>query len=98
MNGTLMHTNTNRGTQFIKFAKDVLTHVDTYTIPQYGDAPDDMVESWSAEHVRNQMDKYIKRMANNGRGHEDNLLSCLKISHYACILMDKLKTEAMKKC
>lgn len=83
----------NRGKQFLDFADDVLHHVEEYTVPQYGDSPNDMVETWSAEHVANQMDKYLKRMKNNGRGHEDNLLSCLKIAHYACILRDKLQKD-----
>lgn len=90
---TLLNTTTNRGKQFAEFAADVVIHVDEYTIPQYGDSPDDMVETWTAEHVRNQMQKYLKRMDGNGRGSDDNLLSCLKIAHYAAILRDKLIEE-----
>lgn len=82
---------TNRGRQFAYFAKQVTKHVDLYTVPQYGDSPDDMVESWTPTHVINQMQKYLKRMENNGRGDEDNILSCKKLAHYACILEDKLK-------
>lgn len=86
-------TCTKRGKQFLRFTVDVVHHVDIYTVPQYGDAPDDMVETWAPDHVINQMEKYLKRMGNNGRGAEDNILSCLKIAHYACILHDKLVKE-----
>lgn len=81
---------TNRGKQFLEFASEVVDHIDKYTVPQYGDAPDDMVETWSSKHIQNQIDKYTKRMSNNQRGMEDNILSCKKIAHYACILQDKL--------
>ena len=81
----------NRGKQFVAFAAETLKHVEEYTVPQYGDAPDDMVEQWGADHVINQIEKYLKRMKNNGRGNDDNLLSCLKIAHYACILREKLE-------
>jgi len=87
----ILKTNTNRGMQFIAFSEDVLDHVDNYTVLQYGDAPNDMVETWTSTHVINQMQKYLKRMENNGRGEEDNLLSCKKLAHYACILNQKLR-------
>ena len=89
----VLDSESNRGRQFSKFAQETLAHIDHYTIPQYGDAPDDMVSNWTAEHVINQMEKYLKRMKNNGRGHEDNLLSCHKIAHYAAILKDKLMED-----
>ena len=89
-------TLSNRGWQFVRFADEVLNHIEDYTVPQYGDAPDDMVNSWTSEHVINQMEKYLKRMKNNGRGAGDNLLSCDKLAHYACILKDKLLMEGAK--
>lgn len=82
---------TKRGGQFRAFAYDVAKHVDEYTVPQYGDMPGDMVEEWTPTHVVHQMEKYLKRMRCNGRGNEDNILSCKKIAHYACILDGKLK-------
>lgn len=86
-----LRTNTMRGGQFCEFALNTVRHIDNYTVPQYGDAPNDMVETWTSTHVINQMQKYLKRMENNGRGDEDNILSCKKLAHYACILEGKLK-------
>jgi hypothetical protein len=86
-------TETNRGLQFIDFAKKVVGHIDNYTIPQYGDAPDDMIDEWSVEECRKQILRYTQRMTNNQRGHDDNLLTCLKIAHYACFLHEKLQKE-----
>lgn len=91
-----MVTNSKRGEEFIDFSKEVVHHIDNYTVPQYGDAPNDMVEEWNPEHITNQIQKYAKRMQNNGRGDSDNILSCLKIAHYACILHGKLKSEHEK--
>lgn len=80
----------NRGLEFKRFSLFVVDHVEKYTVPQYGDSPDDMVSTWTAEHVQQQMEKYLKRMGNNGRGVGDDILSCLKIAHYAGILHAKL--------
>ena len=87
-----LETNTKRGAQFLAFAKEVKDHVDNYSVDQYGDMPDDMVETWTSTHVIQQMEKYLTRMKrDNGRGDDDNILSCKKIAHYACILESKLR-------
>jgi hypothetical protein len=71
------------------FANRVTHHIDGYTVPQYGDAPNDQVSEWTAEHCVNQLSKYASRFGSNARGGQD-LLDLLKIAHYAQLAYDKL--------
>lgn len=75
------------------FAKQVAEHIQHYTIPQYGDAPDDQVASWTAEHCANQISKYATRFGSNARAGQDRL-DMLKIAHYACLAVAKMDAEA----
>lgn len=75
----------HRTNEFQLFASTVKKHILEYTIPQYGEHPDDNVSSWSQADCIKQIEKYCKRFSGNARGHEDNILSLLKIAHYACI-------------
>ena len=84
----------NRGDEFKVFAQLVVDHIDNYTTKQYGDAPNDNVEKWNSEKCMDAIERYVKRFGiRNGRGEEDNLLSCLKIAHYACLAYNKRKRE-----
>lgn len=85
---------TNRGREWVTFAKRVLDHIEGYTVKQYGDAPNDNVETWSAQDCQKQIGKYPQRFgAKNMRGKEDNLLSCMKEAHYACLSFNKYMKE-----
>lgn len=44
-----------------EFATKVADHIENYTVPQYGDAPNDNVESWSAQDCIAQVQKYAAR-------------------------------------
>ena len=84
----------NRGEEFKAFVSLVLDHIENYTVKQYGDAPNDNVEKWNSEKCMDAIERYVKRFGpRNGRGEEDNLLSCLKIAHYACLAYNKRKRE-----
>lgn len=85
-----VHTaQSQRAKDWVVFANRVTHHIDGYTVPQYGDAPNDQVAEWTAEHCVNQLSKYASRFGSNARGGQD-LLDLLKIAHYAQLAYDKL--------
>lgn len=85
-------TLSKRGTDWLAFADEVAHHIENYTVPQYGDAPNDQVESWTAKHCINQLHKYASRHGSNKRKDQDHL-DLLKIAHYAQLAAFKLRAE-----
>lgn len=82
---------TNRGSQWKYFSGKVFQHIEEYTVPQYGDAPDDMASSFSVRDLNLQLQKYILRQINGAkRGDAENMRDYLKIAHYACMAYAKL--------
>lgn len=78
-----------RANQWKWFSKRVLEHVENYTVPQYGDYPDDLCTGMSIENLRMQLKKYTARLGNNARGREEGIRDLVKIAHYACMLYSK---------
>lgn len=73
--------------QWEGFSKEVGQHIENYTVPQYGDAPDDLASTFTKEQVDIQLMKYISRQRNGGgqRGISEDLRDYYKIAHYACM-------------
>lgn len=71
-----------------EFAAKVADHIENYTVPQYGDAPNDNVEAWSAQDCIAQVQKYAARFGTNQRVGQEQL-DLMKIAHYAQLAMDK---------
>ena len=84
----------NRALEYNDFSFKVVDHIENYTVLQYGDAPDDNVENWSARVVEQQIEKYVKRFGSNARGFEESQRDLLKIAHYCAILHNKRLKEA----
>jgi hypothetical protein len=76
------------------FSYLVYNHIKRYTIPQYGDKPEDQLMHWTPGDCVRQIGKYVSRFSNNARGDEELLIDMLKIAHYACVTFMKLQTEA----
>lgn len=70
-----------------EFSCMVREHIEQYTIPQYGNAPDDQVGAWTAMDCLNAIKRYLGRYGRNARGDEDQIRDFLKIAHYACIAL-----------
>ncbi len=85
-----------RGKQWEKFSNLVLAHIEDYTVPQYGDLPDDQVENWTAEQCIESIQRYVNRFHRNARGPSERLRDLKKIAHYACLSYDKLLIERTK--
>ena len=67
----------------------VADHVDTYTVPQYGDYPNDQLSIFSVEDINTQLTRYCNRFGKNARGEEEELRDLLKIMHYAGVAFMK---------
>ena len=78
-----------RGIQWLLFIDRVLAHIESYTVPQYGDYPNDQVESWTAKDCVRQIGKYVARFNSNSRGENERLKDLVKIAHYAQLAYDK---------
>ena len=76
--------------EWLEFACLVQEHVEGYTIPQYGDFPNDQVTAWSAQQCVDQVHKYCERFGRGRRGPEEELRDLLKMAHYACVAHAKL--------
>jgi len=67
-----------------KFAKEVGSHIEGYTVPQYGDYPDDQMTNATVADMAHDIRRYSNRAETNMRGREEELRDCLKMAHYAC--------------
>jgi hypothetical protein len=82
--------NSNRNLEFYRFSLIVREHIESYTIPQYGDSPSDEVESWTPEMCVAAMQKYTKRFESARRGRVETLRDMAKIAHFAAIAFFKM--------
>lgn len=77
-----------RGEEWVAFSAKVLAHIEDYTVPQYGDAPNDSITTWSDAACVEQIGKYAARYGKNARDGQEQL-DLLKIAHYACLAFHK---------
>ena len=82
----------NRLREWKEFAVRVERHVQDYTVPQYGDAPGDQIEEWTAKETVNAIRKRADRHGKNSRANQD-LLDLLKMAHEAGLAYFKLTGE-----
>ena len=80
---------TKRGADWVKFAGEVLSHIDLYVVPQYGDKGIDPASDYSLDDYIKQIQKYATRFGKNARPGQDRL-DLLKIAHYAQMAATKL--------
>lgn len=81
----------NRRSEWNAFSYLVGCHIDDYTVPQYGDMPDDQLTEYTFDDCIKQMAKYCNRAKTNARGPEEMKRDMLKIAHYACVARSKLQ-------
>jgi hypothetical protein len=79
----------NRSKEWAEFAVRVLQHIEEYTVPQYGDAPDDQASKFSEHDIAVNLQRYVNRLESNRRGFEDAQRDLLKIAHYCAMLYFK---------
>jgi hypothetical protein len=82
-----------RGQEWASFSQEVLSHVETYTVPQYGDMPNDQASGWTPEQCIESIRRYCNRYGRNSRDGQQEL-DLLKVAHYACICLSKHRQKA----
>lgn len=87
-----------RAIEWLEFSAHVLNHIETYTVPQYGDKGEDQCTEFSESDFITQMKRYLNRYGKNAREGQQQL-DLLKIAHYACMLSAKLseREEELRK-
>ena len=80
--------------QWHEFSFRMVEHIENYTVPQYGDFPDDPLTTMSDEVIVANMGRYLARVGKNARGADDACRDMLKVAHYACELERRLREEA----
>lgn len=86
----------NRGKEWSAFSSHVAEHVDGYTVPQYGDAPDDAVSQFSEHDIAMNLQRYVNRIETSQRGPEEAQRDLLKIAHFCAILYYKREQKTKK--
>lgn len=71
---------------WLDFCKAVENHIECYTVPQYGNYPEDPVTAMSKEIIESNINRYRNRVRTNQRGIVDSIRDCYKIGHYLQIL------------
>ena len=86
----------NRGFEWRRFSTDVLDHIEEYTVPQYGDSPNDQASSFTLSEIQMNMKRYLNRMTTGQRGQEEQLRDMYKIAHYSCLAAILIKKGETK--
>lgn len=81
-----------RGKNWVRFSNVVLDHIETYTVPQYGDEGSDLASTYSAEDCVKQAQKYIARFGKNSRPGQEKL-DLIKAAHYLQMAHDLMEGE-----
>ncbi len=82
----------SRGDDWKKFADQIHQHIETYTVPQYGDkGVDQATEYNSSDHVK-QAKKYLARYGTNSRPGQE-ILDLKKAAHYIQMAAMELEKE-----
>jgi hypothetical protein len=82
-----------RGKEWKSFAKIVAGHIEEYTVPQYGDMPDDQASAFSEHDIAVNLQRYVNRLEGNARGLEEAQRDLLEIAHYCAMLYFKRSKE-----
>lgn len=85
----------NRTKDWLEFSDKVAGHIEDYTIPQYGDRPNDLAEQWKPEDCIANIKRYAARFGSNSRAGQEKL-DLLKIAHYAQLAYLKLEQAEEK--
>ena len=84
-----------RGTQWTAFSRRTLEHIEEYTVPQYGDLPNDQASQFTLSEIQMNLKRYINRMGSGARGPEETLRDTFKIAHYACLAQALITEETL---
>lgn len=81
-----------RGLEWMEFSQAVYTHIENYTVPQYGDKGADLCSEYSVEKCLDQAKKYLARHGRNSRPGQDKQ-DLLKAAHYLQMAWRELEKQ-----
>ena len=81
-----------RGKDWINYCREVLMHIENYTIPQYGDAPNDEISKWTIEECLKDISKRLSRYGRQAREGQQEL-DFKKMAHVIQIAATKYQEE-----
>jgi len=87
----------NRANDWLDFAFKVAKHIENYTVPQYGDRPDDLAEQWTPKESLDNVERYIKRFGKNSREGQQSL-DFMKMGHYIQLAARKFELNLCNTC
>lgn len=82
-----------RAQDWMVFAKEVADHIECYTVPQYGDFPNDQLTKFNLLDIKAQLTRYVNRIGSGVRGAEEAERDMQKLAHYACVAYMKMRNE-----
>ncbi len=74
-----------RGQDWLVFSAHVLSHIENYTVPQYGDKGRDRASEYTIPVIADHIGRYRDRMGSNARGPVEAKQDLIKIAHYASL-------------
>lgn len=72
-----------------RFSSLVRSHIEGYTITQYGDHPHDPASEYRPEDCIHNIQRYASRHFTGQRGTREKMRDLLKLAHYACLCFFK---------
>ena len=81
-----------RGEKWQAFADAVGNHIETYTVPQYGDEGADLATGYTPEECVKQAQKYLARFGRNSRPGQEHI-DTMKAAHYIQMAADLIGQE-----
>ena len=90
MFGEVKELLSKRAISWLDFSFVVLTHIEEYTIPQYGDKDEDQITEWSERDCLRAVSKRIARYGRNTREGQQ-AMDFLKMAHEVQIAYEKYK-------
>ena len=82
----------NRTNEWLRFSDLMVSHIESYTVPQYKDAPEDQAEGWTAEDCFKSIERYLNRRNSQSREGQE-LLDIKKMAHCLCLAYFKKETK-----
>ena len=77
------------------FSSLVEQHIEQYVVEQYGDLPDEHIDSMNIEQIKGKMSSYVQRIGKilRTRGKQAAARDLFKIAHFCCYELDKMVAE-----
>jgi len=73
------------------FAGMVDEHIEEYTVPQYGDYPEDQLMDFEVRDIIKNMQRYLNRFESGARGIDETKRDCFKLAHYSSELWARVE-------